>query len=164
MYKTHQPEQFHTNCCSIFVKYSPLSILVTTFWDFLMFYQFFFSPQVKRSVIITNKHGIYELPLELPYDLRLRILGNYEISGKSKNDNLVLSLPPKMKLLPILAENSLKIKMDFSHSVLFHMKTRVYLTYFVRDCICLLWKGKHRYHNCHKKHPYNNCVCMYVCG
>ena len=36
----------------------------------------FFSPPVKRSVIISNKHGIYELPHELPNDLRLRILGN----------------------------------------------------------------------------------------
>ena len=35
-------------------------------------YQIFFSPQVKRTVIISNKHGIYELPYELPNDLRLR--------------------------------------------------------------------------------------------
>ena len=50
-------------------------ILVIIFWDFLMFYQIFFSPQVKRSVIINNKHDIYELPHELRNDLRLRILG-----------------------------------------------------------------------------------------
>ena len=30
------------------------------FWDFLMFYPIFLLPQVKRSVIISNKHGIYE--------------------------------------------------------------------------------------------------------
>ena len=35
-----------------------------------------FSPQVKRWAIITYKHGIYELPHELPNDLRLNILGN----------------------------------------------------------------------------------------
>ena len=34
------------------------------------------SPQVKRVVIINNKHGIYELPLELAHDLGLRMLGN----------------------------------------------------------------------------------------
>ena len=45
------------------------------FWDFLMFYKIFFSPQVKRSMIITYKHGVYELPHELPNDLGLRILG-----------------------------------------------------------------------------------------
>ena len=41
-----------------------------------MFYQFFLSPQVKRWAIITYKHGIYELPHELPNDLRLWKLGN----------------------------------------------------------------------------------------
>ena len=48
-------------------------------WDFLMFYQIFFSPQVKRSAIISNKQGVNELSHELPNDLRLRILESYEI-------------------------------------------------------------------------------------
>ena len=52
------------------------TILVIIFWDFLMFYQIFLSPQEKRIVIISNKRGIYELPHELPNGLRLRILGN----------------------------------------------------------------------------------------
>ena len=39
-------------------------------------YQIFHSSQVKRWTIITYKHGIYELPHELPHELRLRILGN----------------------------------------------------------------------------------------
>ena len=47
-----------------------------------MFYQIFFSPQVKRWAIITYKHDIYELPDELLKELLLRILGNYEITGK----------------------------------------------------------------------------------
>ena len=50
-----------------------------------MLCQLFFPPQVKRCAIITYKHGIYELPYELPNDLRLRILGNKEISGKCLN-------------------------------------------------------------------------------
>ena len=58
------------------------TIMFLTFLDFLMFYQIFFSPQIKRWAIITYKHGVYELPHELPNDLRLRILGNSEISGK----------------------------------------------------------------------------------
>ena len=41
-----------------------------------MFYQTFFSPQVKRCVIITYKHGIYEDPHGLLNDLRLRDLEN----------------------------------------------------------------------------------------
>ena len=40
-----------------------------------MFYQILLSPQVKRWAIIT-KDGIYELPHELPNDLRLRKLEN----------------------------------------------------------------------------------------
>ena len=49
-----------------------------------MFYQIFLSPQVKRSAIISNK-GVYELPHELPNDLRLSILENKEKSRKSQN-------------------------------------------------------------------------------
>ena len=46
------------------------------FWDILLLYQFFFLTQVKRSVIITNEHGIYELPHDLQIDLRLVVLEN----------------------------------------------------------------------------------------
>ena len=42
------------------------------FQDFLMFYQIFLSPQVKQWAIIIDKHDIYELPHELPNNLRLR--------------------------------------------------------------------------------------------
>ena len=58
-----------------------------------MFYQTFLSPQAKQIVIISNKHGIYELPHELPNDLRLY-----------KNYSLVLSFAPKMKILSIVAK------------------------------------------------------------
>ena len=46
------------------------------FWDFLIFDQILLSPKVKRIVIISNKHSIYELRHEFPNDLRLRILEN----------------------------------------------------------------------------------------
>ena len=36
-------------------------------------------------MIISNKNGIYELPQQLSNKLRLRILRNNEISGKSQN-------------------------------------------------------------------------------
>ena len=42
-----------------------------------MFCQTFFSPQVKRCVIITYKHGMYELPHGLLNHLRLRKLGTF---------------------------------------------------------------------------------------
>ena len=43
------------------------------------------SPQVKWWAIITYKHGIYELPHELPNDLRLTVSGNQEILGNCLN-------------------------------------------------------------------------------
>ena len=38
-----------------------------------MFYQIFFSPQVKRCVIVTYKNVIYELPNGLPNDFRIKL-------------------------------------------------------------------------------------------
>ena len=61
------------------------AIIFIIFWDFLMFYQIFLSPQVKLCAIITYKHGMYEFPHELPINLKLRILGNQETSGKFLN-------------------------------------------------------------------------------
>ena len=75
-----------------------------------IFYQIFFSPQMKLSAIITYNHGIYELPHELPNELRLimptacspmgglkahtrkkrlRLLGNQETSGNSENLRMI---------------------------------------------------------------------------
>ena len=48
-------------------------------------HKIFFQPQVKRSVIISRKHDIYNLSHDSSNDLRLRILGNQEISEKSQN-------------------------------------------------------------------------------
>ena len=59
------------------------AIMEIILWDFLMFYQIFLSPQVKRSAIIINKQGVYELPHQWPNDLRFRILGNKDKLGKS---------------------------------------------------------------------------------
>ena len=52
--------------------------MVITFRDFLMFYKIFLLQQMKQSVTVNNKHGIYELP----NDLRFKILGNCKISEK----------------------------------------------------------------------------------
>ena len=42
--------------------------------------QILLSPQVKRNVIISNKHGIYELPHELPNHVRLKYHKNLKTS------------------------------------------------------------------------------------
>ena len=44
--------------------------------SFLIYYQVYPSPHVKRSGITGNKDGIYKLPHELSNNLRLRILGD----------------------------------------------------------------------------------------
>ena len=97
-----------------------------------MFYQIFLSPQMKRCAIITYKHGIYELPHELPKDLRLRILYNDRLAAY--NDSLVPILPAKIIILLIPVKTLEKQKLDFFRSALFHMKARVSLKYFVNDC------------------------------
>ena len=50
-----------------------------------MFPQIFVSPPMKQSVIISTKQGAYEFPRELSINLQLRLLGNKEKSGKSRN-------------------------------------------------------------------------------
>ena len=49
--------------------FAQTAIMDMILWDFLILYQILFSRQVKRSVIISNKHGIYELPQELAEQL-----------------------------------------------------------------------------------------------
>ena len=50
-----------------------------------MFYQIFQSPKVKQWAITSYKQSIYELPHKLLDDLKLRALGNYDMSGKCQN-------------------------------------------------------------------------------
>ena len=99
----------------------------------------FFSPQVKRSAIISNKHDTFELSKKLKNNLSLTIftprhfrrwegkcphkkkkksltiLENLEISGKSQNfvnNSLVSSPTPKTKILSILAKNCWKMEIE----------------------------------------------------
>ena len=76
-----------------------------------MFDQIFLSPQKKRSVIISGKHGLYKLTHELPNNRKLRILRNEEISEKSTNFikySLVIIFSLKMEVLSILVKILLK--------------------------------------------------------
>ena len=49
-------------------------MVVIIFLGFFLFYQIILSTQVKPSAIVSNQHGIQELPHELPNDLKK--LGN----------------------------------------------------------------------------------------
>ena len=70
-------------------------------------------------MIIGNIHGIYELSHKLPNNLRLRILGNKEISGRSQNfielqsgAQVTVPITPKMKMSK-LPKNCSKIEIEF---------------------------------------------------
>ena len=90
-----------------------------------MFYQIFFSPQLKRSAIISNKYGIFELPHKLQNYLRLRILGNQEISEKSQN---FIELQPSVEHY---TQNE-----NFVNTTKKLMRTRVCFEYF--NCCSLV--------------------------
>ena len=94
-------------------------------------------PQVKRIVIISNKHGIYELPHKLLKQLRLRTLGN--LTKISKLDRIIAwcsVLLSKLKFCQYYQKILEKWKLNFSYKVLFQRKTTVCLKYFGWDCLC----------------------------
>ena len=72
-----------------FCPISTISFIILS--DFWVFCQIFLSPQVKRWVIVSYKHGIYELSHELTNNLRLRKLRN--IRKWSKLHRMILYCP-----------------------------------------------------------------------
>ena len=74
-----EPKNFYNIFATFFngtEKTRQTTIIFIIFWDFLMFYENFLSPQVKQCVIITYKHCIYESPHVFLNDVRLRIWEN----------------------------------------------------------------------------------------
>ena len=95
----------------IYIYIYVCSIVVIIFRDFLMFYQIFYSPQVKQSMIISNNHGIYKLLQELLSDLSLRILRNQEIPGKFLNFiELQASAQPSLQNIQCSGQSSFRNK------------------------------------------------------
>ena len=96
-----------------------------------MFYQIFLSPQVKRSLIISNK--LVYTSCRTTWDLRK--LGKFWIMPNLHRS--ITQCPvflPKRKFCQYQQKAPWKYKLNFSCSTLFHMKTRVFLKYFVRAC------------------------------
>ena len=60
------------------------TIMVITVWNLTMFQYRSDSRQLKRNVISCIANLVYELPHKLPNDLRLMILENKEILGKTQ--------------------------------------------------------------------------------
>ena len=87
---------------------------------FFMIEQILLSPQVKQSVIISNKPVHDYLTNITKCQENLKTLQNYCV---------VLSSAPKINVLSVLVKIISKTKMTFSCSTLFHMKTRVYLKF-----------------------------------
>ena len=56
--------------------------MVAIILDFLMFDQILAKLEMRRSLIISNKHGIFELLRKLPNNLGTGISENQEISRK----------------------------------------------------------------------------------
>ena len=81
---------------------------------------------------------MYDLPHELPNDLRLKILGNQEVSEKFLNfieSQPRVQSPCKNEYFVNTSKKTLeKQKLNISLSALLDMKTRVSLKYFVNDC------------------------------
>ena len=76
------------------------------------------------------------MPRKLPNDLRNYEIRKYENLKTSWNYCLVLSTLPKLKILSALAKKTPeKHELNFSLNALFHIKTRVYLKYFMNNCI-----------------------------
>ena len=56
-------------------------------------------------MIISDKHGIYELPHEFPNKLRLRALGKIRKIAKTLWNYNLLAITPKIKMLSMLEKN-----------------------------------------------------------
>ena len=100
----------------IITQYSLSTTMVIILWKLLMFYQIFLSPQGKRSLIISNQLvcTCYLRVVEQLKTSDLRKLGKLKLHNIKIwwKYNVVSSLPPKKKILLILAKDSLKIEIE----------------------------------------------------
>ena len=67
--------------------------VVILFWDFLIFYQIFLSPEVKQSLIISKKKDIYKSPLVLPSNLKSLKIRKFQENLHTARDYSLVSFP-----------------------------------------------------------------------
>ena len=102
----------------------------------LYIYKVFLSLQVKRSVIIINKHGTWYIRVSSRVAKRSQEIREYEKNLRTlQNDSLAPSPLLKGKSFQYQQKPLEKSKLNFSRSGLFHKKTRVYRKYFVHHCL-----------------------------
>ena len=110
------------------------AIIFIIFWEFLMVVQFFLLPQVKRLLLEINWYILVAARVaERLKTLNLRKLATVNFRTWW-NYCLVLSPTPEMINLSVLAKISWKQKLNFSHTTLFYMQSKICLKYFVNDC------------------------------
>ena len=101
-----------------------------------MFDEIFLSPQVKRIVINSTEHDIYQLPHKLLYDLRLRNLGNEEISRRNISKEISQNfkeLEPSALIFSILAKGSWKIETElFPYGAILHKSYSLSVIFLAR--------------------------------
>ena len=112
------------------------TILTTIFWNFSIFYHRPDQPQVKRKVVATTTSLVYGFSHELPNNLRLRILGNKEILGKSLIwfEKGQVSLP-EIKLWNSNQKSRHNQISKFSSPVKFYWISLFCFNYFVQDIL-----------------------------
>ena len=102
---------------------SSKNVLIIIFWIFTKLQCRYELLQVEQNVIPSIGNFVYELPHELPNDLRLVILGNQEILGKTQtsgNSKHVVPFLSRNKTLPVAVKKCSKtyIKVSQSCSIL----------------------------------------------
>ena len=97
-----------------FLPFAEATILVIIFWEFLMLYQIFFSPQVKRSVRFVKNYT--------------SCLMNCWMGNIRKSSKFQRIITYAQKILSVLEQNSLKMEIEP------YIKTRVCAKYFIWDC------------------------------
>ena len=101
------------------------------FWEFLVVVLL---PQVKRLLLVINWYILVAARVaEWLKTLNLRKLATINFRTWW-NYCLALSPPPEIINLSVLAKISWKQKLNFSHTTLFYMQSKICLKYFVNDC------------------------------
>ena len=139
-----QSEDYTTGCLLNYKyiknRYRPTAInstiLVIIFWNFTMFQYRSDSPQVKGNLIPSRANMVYELPPELPNDLR-----NQEILKKSQiwvDNSLVSSLPLRTQTVFLqelrLCQSQLK-KITKKYQIFLFLSSFTGLLYFVSNIL-----------------------------
>ena len=127
--------------------------MVIIVWDFLTFDQIFLSLKMKGSVIISNKHGIFELPHEFSNNLRLRKISKiYRVIAQGSvylTNNFFSNARKKLPknrnwTFPVVFYFSWKLKFISNISSMIAGMKLIRMNLGVKLIFCV-WLGIHKY-------------------